>query len=175
MDRPSLKLISPFVAPTPKSEAELFGAMVWLWMHSPTHRRCPLSELERLLMPALKTGQFVLALQNDELQQPTGLVTWARFNAETEQRYLHSLDKTLQPSDWQSGDRPWILDGVVPFGHTRAMASAALRLYATSTFRSLYHKGDQTGLKVIYFKGKAVSKAQEIDYWAKRPLPTRQN
>lgn len=167
----SLILISPSTSPTDKSEAELFGAMVWLWMNSPTHRQCPIRELDRLLLPALKTGQFVLALQNNEQQQPLGLFTWANFNAEAEQRYLKSLDRTLQPIDWQSGDRPWILDWIVPFGHTKIMVSAVRQFYPSSRFRGLYHKGDQTGLKVLYFRGNAISKAQEADFWAERPLP----
>jgi len=166
----ALLLISPCITPTDKSDAELFGAMTWLWMHSKTHRECPLHELQRLLMPALQTGQYVLAVQNDDLQRPVGLVTWACFTAQVEQRYLQSLDRTLQPGDWQGGDRPWILDWVVPFGNMPSMARAVRQLYATSSFRGLYHKGDQTGLKVLYFRGKAVSKTQEADFWAKRPL-----
>lgn len=165
MDTSSLTLIAPAVAPTGKSEAELFGAMVWLWMHSPTHSRCPLLDLERLLLPAIKTGQFVLALQNDELQQPAGLLTWACFTAEAEQRYLQSLDRLLQPSDWQQGDRPWILDWVAPFGHTRAMARAAQKLLHRSCFRSLHHKGDRTGLKVLHFRGADISPEQEAHFW----------
>lgn len=171
----ALLLISPCITPTDKSEAELFGAMTWLWMHSPTHRLCPLHELERLLLPALKTGQFVLALENSPLQQPAGLMTWANFSTPAEQKYLQSLDRTLQPDDWQSGDRPWILDWVVPFGRTQAMTRAAQKLLNQSCFRSLYHKGNQTGLKVLYFRGNGVSKAQESDFWACRPLAAAQS
>lgn len=174
MNTAALRLICPSITPTDKSEAELFGAMVWLWMQSPVHRPCPIHELERLLLPALKTGQFVLALQNDALQQPAGLLTWAHFDAEAEQRYLQSLDRTLQPVDWQAGDRPWILDWVVPFGHVHAMTRAIQRLLPQALWRSLYHKGDATGLKVMHFKGTQVSKAQETDFWASRPLPYAQ-
>lgn len=170
MGAPSLILISPSIGPTHKSEAELFGAMTWLWMHSPTHRRCPLYELERLLLPALKTGQFMLALENNEKQQPAGLMTWANFSAQAEQQYLQSLDRTLQPSDWQSGDRPWILDWVVPFGRTHAMR-AAQKLLPSACFRGLYHKGDQTGLKVLYVRGAHITPEQEVQFWASRPLP----
>lgn len=174
MNIAELRLICPSITPTDKSEAELFGAMVWLWMHSRVHRPCPVYELERLLMPALKTGQFVLALQNDALQQPVGLMTWANFDAEAEQRYLQALDRTLQPSDWQSGDRPWILDWVVPFGHVHAMTRATQRRMPNSCFRTLYHKGDATGIKVMHFKGSQVSKAQETDFWVSRPFPYAQ-
>lgn len=172
MDNSDLLLIAPGIRPTAKSEAELFGAMVWLWMNSPTHQPCPIRELERLLLPALKTGQFVLALQNTDLQQPAGLVTWACFSQDVERRYLKSLDRSLQYADWCSGDRPWFMDWVVPFGRVAAMASAVRRLHAHRSFRALYHRGDQTGLKVLYFRGRSISKVQETDFWANRPLPS---
>ncbi len=175
MDTSDLIFIAPGIRPTAKSEAEIFGAMVWLWMHSPTHQPCPIRELERLLLPALKTGQFVMALQNTDQQQPAGLMTWARFSQDVEGRYLQTLDRTLQPGDWLSGDRPWILDWVVPFGQVTTVASAVRRLHACRSFRGLYHRGDQTGLKVLYFRGRAISKAQEADFWASRPLPSCMN
>lgn len=171
----SLIVICPKMAPTNKSEAELFGAMVWLWMHSSTHRLCPLEDLQRLLMPAIKTGQFVLALQNDELQQPVGLMTWANFTPEAELRYMRSLDRTLHPRDWEEGDRPWVLDIVVPFGHTTAMVSAMRRLLPMSSFRRLHHRGDEIGLKVRYFRGLGVTQAEQAHYWASRPLPQNFN
>lgn len=173
MANSSLILISPKIAPTNKSEAELFGAMVWLWMQSETHRDCPLQVLNRLLLPAIKTGQFVLALQNHPLQQPVGLFTWACLTAEAEQRYLQTLDETIQPSDWQQGDRPWLLDLVVPFGHIRDMTTAVRQALPTISLRFLYHRGHETGLKVKYFKGNGITKADEADFWASRPLPTR--
>lgn len=171
MRHSSLTLISPCVAPTGKSEAELFGAMTWLWMQSSTHRHCPLHELERLLMPALKTGQFVLALDKSRLEQPVGLLTWANFSAKAEQQYLHTLDRKLQSGDWQSGDRPWILDWVAPFGHSQAIARATQRLLNQSVCRTLHHKGDQRGLKVLHLRGLDITEKQAAEYWAARPLP----
>lgn len=167
----ALQLICPQTTSTNKSEAELFGAMVWLWMHSNTHARCPLNDLHRLLLPALKTGQYVLALQNDAIQQPVGLMTWAFLSATAEQRYLQSLDKTLQTDDWQHGDRPWILDWVVPFGHTRSMTKAVQELLKQHCFRGLYHRGDETGLRILQFRGAGISKEQENNFWASKPLP----
>lgn len=167
----ALQLICPQAAPTNKSEAELFGAMVWLWMNSKTHANCPLHELNRVLLPALKTGQFVLAIQGDSVQQPVGLMTWARFTAQAELRYLQSLDETLRPDDWQEGDRPWVLDWVVPFGHTRTLKNGVQHLLQQHCFRGLYHRGDETGLRVHYFRSKDVTKSQEADFWASKPLP----
>lgn len=171
----SLIVICPKIAPSQKSEAELLGAMVWLWMNSSTHRRCPLEDLHRLLMPAIKTGQFVLALQNDETQQPVGLMTWANLTPEAELRYLQTLDRTLQPRDWEEGDRPWVLDIVVPFGDTRTMVSAVRHVIPMSSFRCLYHRGHETGLKVLHLKGVGVTKAEQAHFWASRPLPQNFN
>jgi cytolysin-activating lysine-acyltransferase len=171
----ALQLICPHATSTNKSEAELFGAMVWLWMHSETHARCPLHELHRLLLPALKTGQYVLVLRDDPSQQPLGLMTWAYLNAQAECRYLQSLDRTLQPVDWQQGDRPWIIDWIVPFGHTRAMAKGVQKLLNQNCWRGLYHRGDETGLRVLRFRGADVSKKQESDFWASKPLAQTTN
>jgi cytolysin-activating lysine-acyltransferase len=174
MKTDAIRLICPSVETTEKSEAELFGAMVWLWMHSSVHRQCPIHELGRLIVPALKSGQFVLALQNDALQQPVGLMTWANFDADTEQRYMRSLDRTLLPTDWQAGDRPWILDWVVPFGHSHAMSRSIRRLLPNACFKSLYHKGDLTGMKALFFRGMNITQAQERQFWAARPSPITQ-
>lgn len=45
------------------NEAEIVGSAVWLWMQSETHREIALSDLSCLLMPAIKLGQFVLAVE----------------------------------------------------------------------------------------------------------------
>lgn len=171
MTNHSLHLISPAVAPTDKSEAELFGAMVWLWMHSGAHRNCPVHELQRLLIPALKTGQYVLALQNNAQQQPIGLMTWACFTADMEQRYLQTLDRTLTSQDWQQGDRPWILDWLSPFGQTRRFVKAAQNLLNQACLRTLYHRGDERGMRILYFRGQGITSVQETEFWRSRPLP----
>lgn len=117
----------------------------------------------------------MLALQNDQFQQPVGLMTWANFTSEAEQRYLQSLDRTLQPRDWEEGDRPWVLDFVAPFGHAAATVSAVRRVLPMSSFRRLHQRGDELGLRVRYFRGLAVSQAEQAQYWASRPLPQNSN
>lgn len=174
MSTKPLTLICPLAQPTSKSEAELFGAMVWLWMHSSTHRNCPLHELHRVLLPALQTGQFALALNGGADQRPVGVMTWAMFTADMEQRYLRTLDRSLQPQDWQQGDRPWILDWVAPFGRTHQMTSMVRKALPTACWRGLYHRGDETGLRVLHFRGAGLSKAQAAEFWAARPLAQAQ-
>ncbi|MCZ6343746.1 toxin-activating lysine-acyltransferase, partial [Escherichia coli] len=50
-------LIVPFI------EAEVLGAAVWLWMHSPLHRDAPLQTLPDLLLPVIKHRQYVVATE----------------------------------------------------------------------------------------------------------------
>lgn len=174
MSTKPLTLICPQAQPTDKSEAELFGAMVWLWMHSSTHRNCPLHELHRVLLPALQTGQFALALNGGADQRPVGVMTWAMFTADMEQRYLRTLDRSLQPQDWQQGDRPWILDWVAPFGRTHEMKAAIRRALPRACWRSLHHRGDEIGLRVLHSHGVGTTRQQAAEFWAARPLAQTQ-
>ena len=166
----ALQLISPRVAPVLKSQAEVFGAMTWLWMNSPTHQACPLGDLHRLLLPALSSGQYVLALSADQQQRPLGLLTWAMFTHETERKYLATLDRYIKPEDWTQGDRPWTLDWVTPFGQAKQFMSEIRRSLRDFMVRGLYHRGDEVGLKVLHFRSRDVSLSQQNAFWSTRPL-----
>ncbi|EFH8192403.1 toxin-activating lysine-acyltransferase, partial [Escherichia coli] len=43
-------VLSPLYSGEPVNEAEVLGAAVWLWMHSPLHRDAPLHTLPDLLL-----------------------------------------------------------------------------------------------------------------------------
>ena len=43
-----------------------------------------------------------------------GYVSWALLSSAKEQQYLHT--KRLGPSDWNSGDRVWLVDVLLPYG-----------------------------------------------------------
>lgn len=45
---------SPLILGGEESEAEVLGASVWLWMHSPLHRDAPLHAPPTLLLPVIK-------------------------------------------------------------------------------------------------------------------------
>lgn len=155
-------IISPSLEAAPFSEAEALGSIVWLWMHSENHRDIPLHGLSALLLPAIKQGKFLLASQNG---QPVFYISWANFSPDAEQRYLKNPAITLPQDDWNSGDRTWVLDWVAPFGHTRAI-TAMLRqqLFPGQCARSLYHRGEEKGLRIMELHGIAVL-PEEARYW----------
>jgi hemolysin-activating ACP:hemolysin acyltransferase len=62
------------------NEAEVLGASVWLWMHSPMHRDAPLHALPTLLLPIIKRRQYVLIMENE---RPVFFLSWAWLNPES--------------------------------------------------------------------------------------------
>ncbi|MDD5388468.1 MAG: toxin-activating lysine-acyltransferase [Gallionellaceae bacterium] len=144
------------------SEAAALGSAVWLWMHSGQHRDAPLHTLSVLLLPAIKRRQFILVA---EASQPVFYLSWAELSAEAEQRYLRNSPLLMPEADWHSGERMWLLDWIAPFGHTRAMSRLLERhLFANRLARALYHRGEESGLRVKTFRGIAVP-PEEARWW----------
>ena len=155
-------VIAPSVHQQHFSEAEVLGSVVWLWMHSDAHKNTPLHMLSALLLPAIKKRQFVLASENGK---PVFYLSWARLSEEAERRYLKNPPQCMPQEDWASGERIWILDWVAPFAHSHRLRSLVTRrLFPGWCWRSLYHRGDTKGLRVICWHGIAVT-PEEARFW----------
>lgn len=141
-----LQILAPCQIPGHWQETTAFGAAVWLFMHSPQHVDAPLHTLQNLLLPAIRSRQFVLLFRGEK---PVAYAAWARFSTEAEQRYLTAHPATMPEQDWASGQRYWLLDVIAPFGHIRQLTRVLRQLLAGHCVRSLYHKGDATGLRVM--------------------------
>ena len=109
---------APLLLGGERSEAEVFGAAVWLWMHSPQHRDLPLHALPTVLLPIIKHQHYLLVSREG---RPVFFMSWMSLDNEAERRYLSQPAIMVQESDWLSGDRLWIRDWIAPFGDTRAM------------------------------------------------------
>jgi hemolysin-activating ACP:hemolysin acyltransferase len=96
----------------PRSNSEVLGEILWLYSHSPIHRRLRLFEVEQYVLPAIKHQRYRIYKRNG---LPIGYVGIARLAKEVEDAWL-SGKYVLQPDDWISGDRLWIVQFVVPFG-----------------------------------------------------------
>ena len=163
-------ITAPALGAQAVSEAEVFGSVTWLWMQTPGHRDLPLYALNKVLLPPLKAQQYMLASASDgNTLRPVAYVAWANFNADAESRYLHSA-AAIHPEDWNSGDRMWITDWFSPFGHTAALRKTVGKLLADSCMRSLYHRGQERGLRVMTFRGDNVSPHQAKAWWQARPM-----
>lgn len=97
-----------------KQAAAAFGELVTLLMHAPSEKGRPLSDLEWMLMPAVATGQYVIA---DAQSKQTGAVMpvagviWALVSPEIDKQLSQNLEQApvLKRQDWRSGDIPWVI------------------------------------------------------------------
>ncbi|WP_318374260.1 toxin-activating lysine-acyltransferase [Enterobacter sp.] len=159
---------APLILGGDENEAEVLGASVWLWMHSPLHRDAPLHALPTLLLPIIKRRQYVLVAKDE---QPIFFFSWAWLDRESEARYLTRPAIEMRDEDWASGDRMWCIDWIAPFGHTAAMGSLMRRdLFPDHCLRALHHRGQQLGKRVVMLHGNHVSREQAQAWQHAHPL-----
>jgi hemolysin-activating ACP:hemolysin acyltransferase len=100
----------------------------------PRYRHCALAELQSLVVEPLLRGRLAIATG-----KPTdagaetdgalaGIAIWASLSDEADQRLREQIAAgvfpvRLNPADWTSGDKVWLLDVIAP---TRQLASAVL-------------------------------------------------
>ncbi len=100
-----------------KRMAASFGEIVLLMAQSPAEQHYALRDLDWLVAPAVRLGQFALAeaqSKTNGMVVPVGAVLWALVSLEVDQR-LSSQETgpiRLQPGEWRSGDIPWIIHTV---------------------------------------------------------------
>ena len=163
-----LDIKAPLILGGQESEAEVLGATVWLWMHSPMHRDAPLHALPTLLLPIIKRQQYVLVSEND---RPVFFLSWASMNEEAEARYLTRPAIEMKEEDWDSGERIWFSDWIAPFGHTPAMYTLMRRdIVPDHVCRALYHRGAERGKRVMLFHGSHVSRQHAREWQQNHPL-----
>jgi len=119
---------------TPRTVAEALGQIVWVLAQSPVHRELRIKDFEWSFMPAALNEQFRIfrfgplpgvghvdpkrfapaGLTQEALEQlPLGVAIWARVSAAVEAKI--ETGARLNPEDWQSGDRVWLLELISPF------------------------------------------------------------
>lgn len=139
------------------SQAEVFGAAVWLWMHSERHRDAPLYVLPTVLLPIIKRQQYVLVSEDN---RPVFFLSWMWLNPQSEQHYLTDSALSITDEEWCSGDRMWFRDCIAPFGHTLAMRNLLRKVIMPETCAHyLWHKGLRHGGQIRAFRGAQVSLA----------------
>lgn len=149
------------------NEAEVFGAITWLWMKSKSYCNSPINEMAAWVLPVLKNGQFALFSRH---AQPLGYITWAYFDEAAQSRYLESNDSLLQNQDWNSGDCMWFINWFAPFGHSRLIKNITVQLFPHQCMRSLHHRGDERGMRIMLFKGQAVDAVQQAAWEKAHPI-----
>lgn len=96
---------------------QALGSIVTVFLRSPAHRKLTLEAVERVVAPAVSTGQFSIAEATDRrsgLKTPVAVVLWASVSPEVDARLQAQSEQALQldPKDWKSGQIVWIVEVV---------------------------------------------------------------
>lgn len=173
MIEPRYSVIAPTRQYPAASQAESFGSAVWLLSHSRVHRQQPLWALGRTVLPAIELGQYALVLERGteaSTQRPVGYLSWAMLNPEAEARYVQNPINGLAAADWNSGERLWYVDYVVPFGKVPRIHRIFKSLQSEVSGRYMYHRSHERGVQVRRFSGAGVDRQTARQWWAQRPI-----
>lgn len=123
-----------------------FGEAVWLMSQMPSHKHMFLSDLEWLIQPPISHQQIRLFREKG---LPVAFVTWALLDEEVEQRVIGGNIR-LKPGDWKSGDRPWIMDIVCPFGGVQKVLDEVKKtVFPNRTVKTVAPSPDGKGTRVV--------------------------
>jgi cytolysin-activating lysine-acyltransferase len=114
------------------NNSEALGRMVWLMGHSRHHASYKVSDIYRLILPAIANYQYRVW---DGENNPQGFMIWAWLTDEASENYERgSVHITGQ--DFVGGNNLWIVELVMPFGNAKQMMFEARKHLI-----SLYGKG----------------------------------
>jgi cytolysin-activating lysine-acyltransferase len=99
----------------------LLGPAMWLFARDARLRFTFIADLDWRLLPPLVLDQCRLYSKAD---MPWAFTTWAFVSDAVDQR-LRSTAPLIAPHEWKSGDKPWLIDVVAPFGDVEAVANEA--------------------------------------------------
>ena len=94
---------------------EAIGKIVWLMGQSKAHQAHDVADLHRVVLPPVAFQQYRIWETED---YPVGYMSYALFNEEAEAAFI-SNSRFMEPEDWKSGDRLWLVDFIAPFGSVR--------------------------------------------------------
>ena len=100
-----------------KALAASLGEIVAIMMRVPRYRETTLAHIERMVLPAIMTGQFGIAeaqSRSTGASGPVAFVLWASVSDAVDQRLSAAGDAplTLDPKEWRSGDTIWLVEAI---------------------------------------------------------------
>jgi cytolysin-activating lysine-acyltransferase len=108
-------------AKTELSKLPLLGPALWLYARDQRLRFTFIADLDWRLMPPLVLDQCRLYSKAD---MPWAFATWAFVSNDVDER-LRTSTPVIAPHEWRSGDKPWLIDVVAPFGDAETVANEA--------------------------------------------------
>ncbi len=111
----------------------------------------PIACLAVWIEPAILLDQ--IHFFSNESGNVIGYMTWALLAEDTEQRLIHDPQVLLHLSEWNEGDRLWIMDFVLVDGNLRTALRDAFEQFPHFTeARSLRRHADGTVRKVTIWR-----------------------
>jgi cytolysin-activating lysine-acyltransferase len=127
------------------------GAAADAMARSDEYCQYPIACLTLWIEPAICHEQ--IHFFRDDSGQVCGYMTWAWLAEDTERRLLHDSNVLLHISEWNEGERLWILDFLVHSGDVRSWIREARMLFGEATqAKSLHRREDGSVRKVITWK-----------------------
>jgi hemolysin-activating ACP:hemolysin acyltransferase len=105
-----------------KSRFAALGEIVAVLMDAPGFKTMPLSDVQKLVMPAILAGQYRVGQTSPDrtgVPVPVAVVLWASVSEELDRRLSQSQDFALKSNEWKSGGIPWL---VAAAGDQRVLA-----------------------------------------------------
>ncbi len=140
-------------ATLPESEApsdtrlRAYGDFLFLAFRSDWHQRMTMANLRSAFETPIALDQYRI-FRFDGV--PRGLITWAWMSAEAERKYVSG--DLLDPEDWQSGDRLWLIDMIAPYKGLAASITRWVMVpgqFAETTFRFRRVGADNTTRRIV--------------------------
>lgn len=131
------------------------GAAVNLMSRSAVYCGYPIACVSEWIKPAVLLDQILFFRNPDG--PIVGYMTWAYLAEDTEERLINDPNVLFHLSEWNEGDRLWIMDLVVLNGEARRFVLQALKgLFPRhSVARSLRRQADGTVKKVVTWRRRA--------------------
>ena len=130
------------------SVAEKLGFALQVIFRRGCYLDYPLASLKAWLLPAAQLHQLHIFTSDDH--KLLGYMTWAWFGEETENRWKQGRSDPLHISEWNEGDRLWILDLVAMPGYGRMCALLASSVFPPGTIaHSLSRRSIAPGPTII--------------------------
>lgn len=125
-------IISFQESPAESHLSKSYGAAVRLLSSISYRRREKLGDIYMELWPPIVLGQ--ISFLYDSLGRAVAFATWAFLTEEVEQLFLGTHDYRLDISEWNEGDRLWIMNFFSPYGNARDLCKKLLHIHHKNHF-----------------------------------------
>ncbi|WP_402721338.1 toxin-activating lysine-acyltransferase [Janthinobacterium rivuli] len=119
------------------------GTAAYLILRCTKYRLFRVASVGAWLQPPILLKQICFFY--DTLGHPIGYVTWAYLTREVEQRFVEDPNFLLHFSEWNEGDRLWMIDFVAPNGMVREIVDYIRRHLFNEFSEARYVRRDAGG------------------------------